>query len=60
MEKTNQTLLSHVRKFKSDFTKDNFNVLSKNHYWDHAIKLTLEVELKFSEVYLLFPIEQIE
>ena len=53
------TLLpAYVTEFQSMFAKEDFDILSEHHKWDHAIELIPGVEPKSSKVYPLFPLEQ--
>jgi len=49
-----------VRRFKSVFAKEDFDILPEHRQWDHAIKLIPGSEPKSSKVYPLSPVEQKE
>ena len=50
----------YVMEFQSVFAKEDFDILSEHHKWDHAIELIPRAESKSSKVYLLSPLEQAE
>jgi len=53
-------LPAYVTEFQSVFAKEDFDILSEHHKWDHAIKLIPRAEPKLSKVYPLSPLEQAE
>jgi len=53
-------LPDYIRKFKSVFAKENFDILPEHRQWDHAIELILGSKSKLSKVYPLSLVEQKE
>ena len=50
----------YIKRFKTVFAKEDFNILLEYYCQDHAIELLPGLEPKLSKVYPLFPVEQKE